>query len=60
MDLFEIGDELKYISQLLQTIRNLSKGNTTDFRHAPYSDDAGLLKHLLHEKINELSEQNKR
>lgn len=51
MDLFKIGNELSYIGQLLETIRNLSKNEATDFRHAPYDDDVYLLHYLLDEKI---------
>lgn len=51
MDLFKFGSDLSYIGQLLETIRNLSKGKPTDFRRVPYDNDVYLLQYLLDEKI---------
>mgnify|MGYP003484719229 FL=1 len=60
MDFFKFGDEVKHIGTLLETIRNLSKGHETDFRNAPYDNDATLLQHVLHEKINKLYDKTQR
>jgi hypothetical protein len=56
LDFYELGKEMKHIGTLLQTIRNLSKGHSIDFRNAPYDNDHILLGHLLGEKINILYE----
>lgn len=54
MDLYVIGLEMQYINKALEEIRILSKGDTKDFRHAPYNDDINLLKYILSEKIVEM------
>jgi hypothetical protein len=56
LDFYELGKEMKYIGTLLQTIRNLSKGHSIDFRKPPYDKDHILLGHLLGEKMNVLYE----
>lgn len=59
MDVFKIGDDLKYVGQLLETIRKFSKKHSLEYGEEQYNNDFTLLQHLLHEKINELLDENK-
>ena len=60
MDFFEFGKDIKYIGDLLETIRKASKGSAIDFTKAPYDNDVILIQHLLHEKIMKLHEERKK
>jgi hypothetical protein len=57
MDFFDIGGEIKHIGNLLETIRTLSKGHSTDYRQAPYDNDATLLQYILNDKIKALYDE---
>lgn len=54
VDLYEFSKEVKWLSDLLETVRKLSKGNVSDYTKEPYDNDMILLQHLLDEKIKAL------
>ena len=59
MDFYEMGKELKYIGDILQTVRNASKGTDEDYTKPPFDHDAYLMQHLIHEKIQAILDKKK-
>lgn len=53
LELDEMADQIKYISNQLDEIRTLSKG-CEDFYDAPYDNDYTLIQKILEDRIQQM------